>query len=426
MKIKFILLLSLCLFIASCEGEPTDWNITGERVRITAKIEETKTRASNTTWDPGDAIGIYMKDVGSALSSTINRNNAKYVNENGSSVFTAANESHALYYPEDGSKVDFIGYYPYRENISGFKYPIDLTVQSDLSKIDFMYSDNATNLYEEFKSVPMIFSHQLCKLVLNINHSNSIDMSDISIIITNTGTNAEFDLNTGTLSSATKFGNIQLNANKNTGTVEAILMPEEDTSDQELWLIIGVDKEMVYKYSLSSNLPSNALVKSTLYTLNIDLFSREFKATPVGGINDWISGPIVDVILEQTQELPPIIKGSKKSPFTVPEAQINQGVKGVWVEGYIVGGFTGSKVGSFTLDPCTARTSSVAIANMQNVTNINELLPVELPAGKIRDALNIFDNPTNKGKKIIIRGSLEKYYSAQGLKSPVEFMFIEL
>ena len=130
-------------------------------------------------------------------------------------------------------------------------------------------------------------------------------------------------------------------------------------------------------------------------------------------------------MLEQTDESPPQIKGSKESPFSVSEASANQGIKGAWLEGYIVGGFTGSKVGSFTRDPEKARQSSLAIADQQNETNVNAIFPVELPAGKVRAALNILDNPSNIGKKIIIRGNLERYYSAPGLKNPKEFTFAE-
>lgn len=51
--------------------------------------------------------------------------------------------------------------------------------------------------------------------------------------------------------------------------------------------------------------------------------------------------------------------------------------------------------------------------------------PVELSTGKVRDALNISENPFNIGKKIVVRGNLERYYSAPGLKNPKEFTFAE-
>lgn len=150
---------------------------------------------------------------------------------------------------------------------------------------------------------------------------------------------------------------------------------------------------------------------------------EENHTDPVGEINGWISGPVIEVNLDKTNEAPQVIKGTKKSPFTVSEAQKNLGLKGVWIEGYIVGGFTGSKIGSFTQDPNVARKSNIAIANQQNETNANAIFPVELPAGKIRNSINIFDNPTNMGKKITIRGNIERYFSVPGLKKPKDFLF---
>ncbi|MDD4778063.1 MAG: fimbrillin family protein [Fermentimonas sp.] len=422
----FLTLLLLLLFILiSCEGDPNDWNITQDSIRFDVIIEGAKTRASGTSWDAGDAIGVYMKKSGSALDSSAFHINAKHVNVNGSSLFAAENESETMYYPKDESKVDFIGYYPYKQDITDFTYQIDLSDQSDLSKIDFMYSGNATDLNRTIPEVPMVFSHQLCKLVLDIEQFSATETGDLTIIITNTATKATFDLRTGELSSASEFGNIQLTALKENNKAEAILLPGKDISDQEVWFIFGDDEDKVFKYSLAKNTPENRFNRSTRYQYNIKLFAEDFRTEPAGNINDWISAPVVDVTLEPTGETPPQIKGSKKSPFSVAEAIVNQGKQGVWVEAYIVGGFTGTKATSYTQNPNEARQSSLAIAAQPNETDITAIMPVELPAGKVREALNIYDNQSNIGKKIIIKGNLERYYSVPGLKSPKEYMFTE-
>jgi hypothetical protein len=419
---QFLLVL---LLITSCEGKTTDWNIPKESIQFSTKIEGVKTRAFNTSWNAGDAIGIYMTEGSLSINPAIYKHNTKYLTESGSPIFTAENESEALYYPDDESLVDFISYYPYRENIADLKYPINLTEQSDLSKIDFMYSNNAKDLNKATKNVPLVFSHQLSKLVLNIEQFSTVNPSDLKIIITNTGIKGTFDLKKGKLSPPTEYGNIQFADSKDGKEVEAILMPETEIKDQELWFIIGEDDELVYKYSLATNIPESKFYKSTKYKLNIKIYAEEYQAEPVGGITDWISGPVIDVVLDQTDETPPHVKGSKKSPFSISEAIVNQGREEVWVEGYIVGGFTGSKVGSFTTDPYLARQSNIAIADHKNETNLNAILPVELPAGKVRAALNISENPFNIGKKIIVRGNLQRYYSAPGLKNPKEFTFAE-
>lgn len=153
-------------------------------------------------------------------------------------------------------------------------------------------------------------------------------------------------------------------------------------------------------------------------------FSEEFNTKPVGVINDWINEPVIEINPDQKEkEETPIMHGTKDSPFTIYEAQRNLGMEKVWIEGYIVGGFTGSKIGSFTQNTKVARKSNIAIADKQQETNVDAIFPVELPAGKIRNSLNIYEKPSNMGKKIAIRGNIDKYYSVPGLKKPKEFMF---
>ena len=49
-------------------------------------------------------------------------------------------------------------------------------------------------------------------------------------------------------------------------------------------------------------------------------------------------------------------------------------------------------------------------------------MPVELPKGTIRTALNLVDNPTNLGAKVTVYCSIEKYFSIAGLKGTSEYV----
>jgi hypothetical protein len=111
------------------------------------------------------------------------------------------------------------------------------------------------------------------------------------------------------------------------------------------------------------------------------------------------------------------------APYSIAEAQAKEGQTGIWINGYIVGSFTGTSVNSFTSDPASAKRTVLALADYQNESSTSEVFPVELPIGKLRDEINILDNPFNLGRKITIKGNIEKYYSAPGLKSPKEFTF---
>lgn len=422
MRNKLLYLSLVCLIIASCEGEPISWESTHNLVNFNANIEGVTTRASNDTWHKNDEIGVFMKDVNKPLAGTTFNHNAKYINNTGNNSFTPATEDDALYFPSDDKSVDFIAYYPYREVINDFKYPIDVSSQVNLPDIDFMYSNNAKDINKEKGEVGLSFTHQLCKIVIKIRGYGSNNLSDLSVMITNVGTKAMFDLNTGTLQPATVFEDVELTVNKE-GLIESILLPDEDISQKELWLIFDGDESIAYKYSFGSEKNISSFQKSTIYTYNITVNEDDMAQSVQGSITDWLEGPVVDVVAEQTQQTPPSIKGSKSSPYSIAEAQTHQGKKDVWVYGYIVGSFTGNSVKSFTSDASTAKHSVIAVSDTKHDVNTDAILPVELPSGKVRDALNILNNPSNVGRKVKIKGNLEKYYSAPGLKSPKDFTF---
>ncbi|MBS4191141.1 endonuclease [Bacillus sp. FJAT-49705] len=93
------------------------------------------------------------------------------------------------------------------------------------------------------------------------------------------------------------------------------------------------------------------------------------------------------------------------------------------VEGYIVGvtnnGPKYQHQGPFTVN------TNIAIADSADETDAKKILPVQLPAGSIRTALNLVDHPENLGKKINITGNLTAYFAVPGLKSPTAYSFVE-
>ena len=49
-------------------------------------------------------------------------------------------------------------------------------------------------------------------------------------------------------------------------------------------------------------------------------------------------------------------------------------------------------------------------------------LSVNLPSGRVRDALNLVDNQSLLGRKVCIKGNIvEAYYGIPGLKGIVDF-----
>ncbi len=424
MKTKNYLLLSICILLISCEGKTIDWRLLGEQVSLNATIEGSSARASGNKWEKGDAIGVYMLKSGTKLNTESLAFNIKYINSGGGNAFEPIDETKSIYFPEDGADVDFIGYYPYKEEIESFYFPVILHNQTKQSDIDLLYSNNCTNLNQSDQIINMKFRHQLSKLIFNINNYTSHDLTKLKVIICDVARKSSFNLINSSFISTGDFGNIQIKLSDDGKLAESIMIPESDISEMSIWFIIG-DNEAVYKYNMDDVVDYKHFERTTKYTFNVSLTGSDNIVITKGDITDWITAPSVDVTLEDTEETPPVIPGSESTPYTVAEAMANEGRKGMWVEGYVVGSFTGNNVNSFTSKPMFEKTSVIAMSDNINVTDTAEIFPVQLPSGKIRDTLNLADNPNNLGKKIMIRGDIEKYYSTTGLKNPKELRFID-
>ena len=61
--------------------------------------------------------------------------------------------------------------------------------------------------------------------------------------------------------------------------------------------------------------------------------------------------------------------------------------------------------------------SNILIADSPDETDVTKCMPVQLPTGAVRTAVNLKDNPGNYKKEIILVGNIEKYFGATGIKS---------
>lgn len=92
------------------------------------------------------------------------------------------------------------------------------------------------------------------------------------------------------------------------------------------------------------------------------------------------------------------------------------------VEGFIVGTRSGTTSGSF-VGPFTSATN-IMIADHPDERALVNTLPVQLPSGAIRTALNLVDHPENLGMKVRITGDLAAYFSSPGLRNSSAFELI--
>ncbi len=102
--------------------------------------------------------------------------------------------------------------------------------------------------------------------------------------------------------------------------------------------------------------------------------------------------------------------------MTVYEALSSIGEEDVWVCGYIVGGDLTSSSASF-MAPFDSRTN-LLLGPRSTTKDKDACLSVNLPAGPIRDDLNLVDNPALLGRRICLKANIvDAYYGIPGLRN---------
>jgi len=142
----------------------------------------------------------------------------------------------------------------------------------------------------------------------------------------------------------------------------------------------------------------------------------QLKEAPTGNltititVDDGTNGRNVDIIVDPGN--PAEEPNSETNPYNIAQAIAKQGENGVWVTGYIVGANTAQNfIGGST------QNTVLVLADNAAETNYTKTILVQLPAGPLRNALNLLDNSGNLHKKVVIKGDLGKYSSRAGLVS---------
>lgn len=122
-------------------------------------------------------------------------------------------------------------------------------------------------------------------------------------------------------------------------------------------------------------------------------------------------------VLDDSGNVTPPTESSEASPLSVSQALTGNGNN--YVKGYIVGYVDGASLagGSIFDVPQTDKETEVLLADSPNETDPSNVLPIQLPAGDVKEAVELYRNPSNLKKEVIVYGSLEKYFGAKGMKN---------
>lgn len=214
-------LAAAMLATACSEEDDLRQGIAGEGITFTSSV---MSRATDTSFEPKDAIGISMY-ADEALTSAVN---VQYVTEDGS-AFTSQNPV-TWGMAGGAATADFVGVYPYKADaVANGIYKITLSTEegASLSKNDVMYAKNTSGVGE--KNVSLNFSHKLVKVVMQIYDEDGNGISGAQVKINNQQTTGTLNLADGTVATTGAADQeLQFASNSSiTGQYQTIVMPSE-------------------------------------------------------------------------------------------------------------------------------------------------------------------------------------------------------
>lgn len=194
---KYILLATVAISMVSCSNNDEPIAENDGAAIVTANIGEVATRAANTSWANGDAIGISTTSTGKTQYA-----NMKY-STNGDGDFTHVGGKVSGIFFQSMDEVTFSAYYPFcgTEGTSAGTISASTTDQTKQTTFDYLFADKGFASRQN-PELEFAFNHMMTRLVLNFQTDaqsgfSASDVASGSFTITGIKHNGTFNTATG-------------------------------------------------------------------------------------------------------------------------------------------------------------------------------------------------------------------------------------
>lgn len=279
--------------IASCGSDNEIQQLNGQDGRMTMAFNFThpdNTRATETAFESGDNVGLYVCDFNVPLEIAGNTVNNEKV------TFTSSGWTFARNLYWDKGQYNAYAYYPYLNDVSSIT-DLLFSVESDQTKpesaqslsgyeaSDFLFASRQ-NIEASANAVDMTFRHIMSKVTIRIIKGEDFEgdlPDDATVFIHNTVTDATIDLNAGVATKLPKATAKSIIA-KDMGnhSYSAIVVPQR--LDNRVPLIEVVMKGVSYLYD------SKFIFKQGVHhlvNLVVDKNPEQVKIEIGGELTDW-------------------------------------------------------------------------------------------------------------------------------------------
>jgi hypothetical protein len=191
----------------------------GGEITFSFSFEQPETRvatdaAFNSTWENGDAIGIFAVRHASGAQGTLAASN-NYLH-NVKATYNSTTHAWTLdggtrYFPAGTDQLDFYAYYPYSASATnptaiGFTVQTDQSTAANYNKSDLLTATPATNVGRTTTPVSLTFKHALALVQVEFAAADASS----AITLRNMNATATFHAGTGTASAPSNVQDIRL------------------------------------------------------------------------------------------------------------------------------------------------------------------------------------------------------------------------
>ncbi|MBR5607311.1 MAG: fimbrillin family protein, partial [Bacteroidaceae bacterium] len=208
--------------------------------KIPINITTNITRATDTAFENGDKVGLFVVNVPNALK--VSGNHADNICHTYSGSWTAKTP---IYWLDESTKADFYCYYPYSSTISSvdaypFSVRADQKDEANYKASDFLWgkttgvapTKNSVNI-----SVKHAMSNVIVKLVPGSGYTHS-DMAAASVSICGLKTSSTINLATGEVIATGRANDITPKKEKD-GQYRALVVPQSVTDTDLIKVTVG-------------------------------------------------------------------------------------------------------------------------------------------------------------------------------------------
>ena len=230
------LAVTTLLSLQGCENE--EGTAIHSRDTVSFEIDAGGARATETTFETGDAIGVYaavrISSAPATLKTSGNYADNKRFVWNGSQ-FVADGDANEI---AAGYETDYYAYYPYREDM-GNPLDYDFSIQGDqregITLSDFMYAANRSGTTD--KVITLAFSHRLSRLQVTYTPEAGEALSGVTI--QRAKATANINLGTGTANTLGATSDIRMY--NDGGTFTAVIPAQDRDADGTFLTLLFAD-----------------------------------------------------------------------------------------------------------------------------------------------------------------------------------------